>query len=128
MRKQYNFWPGLVGRDAWDVDRLIRLSRDLSIRYVLLSEIPDIDTNYWELSDSSTIRDVAEHVDLVMAVETRFPIILSSSGRVMDGMHRVVRAMIEHRVGIDAVQFVSDPEPDFRNCDPKDLSYEEETS
>ena len=26
MRKQYHFWPGTSGLDAWDVDRLIRLA------------------------------------------------------------------------------------------------------
>lgn len=26
MRKQYHFWPGEKGLDAWDVDRLIALS------------------------------------------------------------------------------------------------------
>ncbi len=27
VRKQYHFWPGAEGLDAWDVDRLVELSR-----------------------------------------------------------------------------------------------------
>ena len=29
MPKQYHFWPGEGGMDAWDVDRLVRLGAGL---------------------------------------------------------------------------------------------------
>jgi hypothetical protein len=29
MRKHYHFQPGAAGLDAWDIDRLIELSRGL---------------------------------------------------------------------------------------------------
>jgi hypothetical protein len=53
-------------------------------------------------------------------------VILGSDGRVMDGMHRVVRAVLDGRTTIRAVRFVVDPEPDHRNCLPDDLPYDEE--
>jgi hypothetical protein len=49
---------------------------------------------------------------------------LSADGRVMDGMHRVVKALTEGRATISAVQFDVQPAPDFRHCRPEDLSYE----
>jgi len=30
MRKQYHFWPGEGGMDAWDVDHLIELVAQIS--------------------------------------------------------------------------------------------------
>jgi len=52
-----------------------------------------------------------------------YPIILAPDGRVMDGMHRVVRALLEGLPTIAAVRFDVHPEPDYRNCDPGLLPY-----
>ena len=41
----------------------------------------------------------------------------------MDGMHRVVRALLNGDRTIAAVQFTVTPEPDFRGCRPEDLPY-----
>jgi hypothetical protein len=60
---------------------------------------------------------------LVQEADLSFPIILSSDGCVMDGMHRVVRAALEDREVIDAVRFERDPEPDYINVDESDLAY-----
>jgi len=123
VRKQYNFWPGPVGLDAWDVDRLVALSGDLPVRDVLLSSLADIDSNYWYGDAEPTVRSIAEHVALVAAVDAKYPIILASSGRVMDGMHRIVAALVRGDESIAAVRFDVDPEPDYRDCSPDDLPY-----
>ena len=44
VRKQYHFWPAEQGFDAWDVDRLIALSRGLPIEQVEVADIAEIDT------------------------------------------------------------------------------------
>ena len=72
---------------------------------------------------AETVREVAEHVRLVQAVDLTYPIILGVDGRVMDGMHRVVRALLEGHPTIAAVQFDVHPAPDFRNCQPDQLPY-----
>ena len=126
MRKQYNFWPSDDGVDAWDVDRLVELSRDLPVQQVPLTSIRELDTAYW--SQPLSVREVADHVRLVGAVDLAYPIILAADGRVMDGMHRVVRALLEGRSTIAAVRFDVQPEPDYRNCDPATLPYPDEPS
>lgn len=126
MRKQYHFFPGGKGLDAWDVDRLIRLSADLPLRAVPLESIKDLDTEYW--FDGSwevpTVRKVVDHLRLIQEVDPSYPIILGADGRVMDGMHRVARALLEAHTSIRAVRFAVDPEPDYRNCRPEDLPYD----
>ena len=47
VRKQYHFWPGERGLDAWDVDRLIELSNGLPVKEVDLASIGEIDSVYW---------------------------------------------------------------------------------
>lgn len=41
----------------------------------------------------------------------------------MDGMHRVVKALLLGRHDIEAVQFEEDPEPDYVGRQPADLAY-----
>jgi hypothetical protein len=63
------------------------------------------------------------HVRLIEEADLSYPIILSASGAVMDGMHRVAKAMREGRSRIEAVQFDEDPEPDHVGLGPHDLPY-----
>jgi hypothetical protein len=44
MRKQYNFWPGPEGLDAWDVDRLIALAAGLPVKQIPLSAFAELDS------------------------------------------------------------------------------------
>jgi hypothetical protein len=66
---------------------------------------------------------VVDHVRLIEEVDLSHPIILGFDGRVMDGMHRVAKALLRGRTKIRAVQFETALEPDYRNCRPEDLPY-----
>jgi len=125
VRKQYHFWPGERGLDAWDVDRLIELSSALPVREVALDSIDEIDSVYWfdDQIDRPTVRRVVEHLRLIEDVDLSHPIILGVDGRVMDGMHRIAKALLEGRSTISAVRFATHPDPDYRNCRPEDLPY-----
>lgn len=61
----------------------------------------------------------------MLECDLAYPIILSSDGRIMDGMHRVCKALLENRTEIDAVRFRHDPEPDYIGIHPDDLPYDE---
>lgn len=124
MRKQYSFRPGDEGLDAWDVDRLIEASAELQETDIAVASIAEVDTDYWfYLGPEPTVRRIIEHLRLIQEVDCSYPIILGSDGRVMDGMHRVARSILEGRPTIRAIRFVVDPEPDYRNCVPGDLPY-----
>ena len=125
MRKQYSFWPGEEGLDAWDVDRLIELCRNLPVEEVALASIDEIDTNYWFTDEfwPPTVRRIVEHVQLVQEVDASYPIILGPGDRVMDGMHRIARAMLDGQSTIYAIRLAVLPPPDYRNCQPKQLPY-----
>jgi len=124
MRKQYHFWRGNEGVDAWDVDRLIELSKGLAIEEITLSEIWELDSAYWFGDEHPpTVRKVVEHFRLIEDLDPSHPIILGPDGRVMDGMHRVARALLEGRESIRAVRLTVLPNPDYRNCRPEELPY-----
>lgn len=124
VRKQYNFRPGVNGLDAWDVDNLIAASSQLPVKEVALDSIADVDSDFWfTFGPTPTVRRIIEHVRLMQEVDLSYPIILGSDGRVMDGMHRISRAILDGGATIKAVQFVEEPEPDYRDCSPEDLPY-----
>jgi len=60
----------------------------------------------------------------VRSDSTPYPIILGADGRLMDGMHRVARAVLDGRSTITAGRFQEDLEPDYRNCTPGELPYD----
>lgn len=70
-----------------------------------------------------TCREVVEHARLMLDCDFEFPIILSSDGGVMDGMHRVCKALLEGLSEIEAMRFVEDPQPDYIGVKPEDLPY-----
>ena len=125
MRKQYYFRPSKQGYYAWDVDRLVELTKDLKRQRVRLDSIREIDENCWfgDKNDKPTCRSIVEHIRLVDKTDLSFPIILSSDGRVMDGMHRVAKALLKGQNTIEAVKFKRDPEPDYEDVHPDDLPY-----
>jgi hypothetical protein len=125
MRKQYHFQPSEKGLLAWDIYKLIEHSAKLKMVEIPLAEIKELDEPYWFQHDgaSPTCRHIMEHAKLIHAADLQFPIILSSSGRVMDGMHRICRALLENKPTVLAVQFAIDPPPDYIGVHPDLLPY-----
>ena len=123
MRKQYYFRESERGLLAWDVDDLAELSRHLPRQRVPLTKIRELDQPCGGEGAHLTWREMAEHVKLINEADLSYPIILSASGEVMDGRHRVAKAAMEGRDAIEAVQFETDPPPDFVGREPDDLPY-----
>lgn len=125
MRKQYFFQASDHGFYAWDVDKLVESTRDRPVISVKLDDIAELDENFWYNGgkDVPTVRSMVQHFQLVQKTELEYPIILSEKGRVMDGMHRVAKALLLGHTAISAVQFEVDPAPDYTDVYPEDLSY-----
>ena len=124
MRRQYHS-RHVGGRNlTWDVHRLIELTRDFRVQQVPLARISELDECFWFDGVPATCRAIALHAKLIQETNLAHPIILSSGGRVMDGMHRVCKALLDENETISAVQFDQDPEPDYVNVDIDALPYD----
>jgi len=125
MRKQYHH--RMVGADShvWDVHKLVRAARALPVVDVPLTQIAELDENWWYQDPDAipTPRSFADHLKLVDAADLKYPILLCANGRLMDGMHRVVKAVADGRDTIKAVRFDVTPPPDFINASLDDLPY-----
>ncbi len=128
MRKQYH--SRRVGPDThvWDVHKLIRASKHLEAVEIPVEDIAEIDENWWYQQPGSipTPRSIAQHMMMVERTDLDHPVVLSADGRLMDGMHRVVRALIENRTHIRAVRFTKTPPADYKNVSLDDLPYPDE--
>ena len=125
MRKQYHFRRTEKGLLAWDVGRLVSLTATFPVFDLPLMQIKELDEPFWFDGEGevATPRKIALHGKLIAETDLSHPIILSQDGRVMDGMHRVCKALMEKRDTISAVQFETDPEPDYVGVSPEDLPY-----
>jgi hypothetical protein len=77
---------------------------------VPLASLVDLDEVFWE--DPLTVRQAISHLRRILQADLSCPIILSASGHVMDGYHRIAKAIIDGHTDILAVQFNWDPPPD----------------
>ena len=126
MRKQYHFRRINQQLYAWDVDRLIQLTQELQPETIALKDIKEYNETYWysDEGDSPTCRSITEHIKLIQEADLAYPIIICPEGKLMDGMHGVVKAHLEGWTSIQAFRLAMLPKPDYIDVDPNDLPYD----
>ena len=67
----------------------------------------NVDYTYEEL----TLRELVMHIKAIEAADLDRPIILDEDGVVMDGRHRIMKAMLHGEKAIKAVRFDENPSP-----------------
>lgn len=99
------------------MQQLWAMAEGLPVRKVRVTELNALDEVRWfsELMNKPpTCRAVAEHARDIYAADFSFPIILSPTGVVLDGMHRLCKAFLEGMEEIDAVQLPAMPPARWR--------------
>ena len=99
---------------VWEAESLWSQSKDLPVKIIALSSITNFDDVCWFHSTKAkpTCRAVAAHAKRIYEADLTRPIILSVTGIMMDGMHRVAKAWLLGMEEIKAAQFTQDPPPD----------------
>lgn len=87
--------------------RLIELARDLPVFDL---QIAAVHLGNVTFEPDGTIYGMVAHMKRVMAVDMSHPIILAADGHIMDGNHRIMRALLEGRTYIPAKRFVVMPD------------------
>jgi hypothetical protein len=101
---------------VWNVERLWELAKALPVNSIPISHIFSFNEPVWFESPSiasPTCKQIAEYAKRIFEVDLSYPIILSASGQVMDGLHRVAKSWVQGLQEIQAVRFTRDPEPDL---------------
>lgn len=105
-------------RHVWYTENLWPRAAELPIFELPLDEVmawtgkPALDEDCWFGGQGATLRQVARHTARINAVASNNPIILNDDGSLMDGGHRLCRALLDDRPTIKAVRFTSMPPAD----------------
>ena len=96
--------------NVWKAESLIKAAESLPIFQYDITKI-DLDTIIrWKLVN---LRDYLNHFQRICQVDISKPIILRSDGYIMNGWHRVIKALHDGMNELPAKQFKIDPVPDF---------------
>ena len=92
--------------DHWNISRLIQLTKNFKVL-----EIP-LDHLYLNYSyDNLTLREMVMHIRTIEKADLSFPIILDENGELLDGHHRIMKALWKNQSTIKAVRFDKNPSP-----------------
>ncbi|MEW7987882.1 MAG: hypothetical protein AB2799_19015 [Candidatus Thiodiazotropha sp.] len=95
-----------IGRHNWHVPRLIQLAKDLPVMDIPLDHL-----YVYQKYEKLTLREMVMHMKAVMVADLSKPIILDEDGEIMDGRHRIMKALLEGEETIKAVRFDENPRP-----------------
>lgn len=102
-----------INNKIWYVSRLIELAKSMPVKEVSIEDIRAVKLNLPLLKDHGvTHLEIAYHMKVALEADMNFPIILGEHGNIMDGHHRVIKALALGIPIVKVVQFTTDPEPD----------------
>ena len=98
------------GTGQYVIGNLISRAKDLPVQ-----EMPMEHLNLYNLAlkAGGSFREFVSHMKAVMDADLSFPIILDEDGYVMDGRHRIAKALFEGKETIKFVRFEKTPAPDY---------------
>jgi len=94
------------------MNQLWELAEGLPVKRVRLSELDGFDEVRWFGGPRNllpTCRAVAEHARDIYESDLSYPIILSPTGEVLDGWHRICKAFLQGIEELDTVQLTAMP-------------------
>lgn len=95
-----------LGEHHFSVARLVELSKDFEVMDIPLDHL-----NLYCKKDRLSLREMAMHVNAINNADLSYPIILDEDGEIMDGRHRIIKALILEEKTIKAVRFDENPSP-----------------
>jgi hypothetical protein len=99
-------------RLLWYTEGLWQKAEKLTPFEIEVASIKELDENCWFGSTPPTLREVLLHHERIQKADLDYPIILNHDGSLMDGGHRLCKAVLQGRTRIRAVQFPTMPDPD----------------
>lgn len=81
------------------------------IQFRPLCELPRFEALSWS-EGPITEEELSEHLERIKTADLELPILLSDKGDIMDGLHRLVKAILMNHESIKVIQFSMTPAPD----------------
>jgi hypothetical protein len=114
------------GRAIWYIDTIWAAAEGLQAEDLSIDEVHELDRVCWfgdAWGKRPTCRAVIEHCKRMIDADLSYPVILGPNGEVLDGVHRIGKAMLAGETKVRAVRLAQMPEEDER-IPPDDPRYE----
>lgn len=85
----------------------------MPIEIVRVEEIRELDEDCWFDGSEATVRAIVDHARRISEADLSQPVILAADGQVLDGMHRIAKALLVGNATVQAQRLPVDPEPDW---------------
>jgi hypothetical protein len=109
MSKEFEYIRSkVIGKKVhiWNVERIWKLAEELPKKMIDVESITELDVDCWfSPYDIPSVRNVARHAKRIYNADMSMPIILDYDGSVIDGFHRLAKALLNGDEQIKAVQF-----------------------
>lgn len=97
------------GKAEWRISDLVALVNEYGLKsFHLPLQFIDIQSHYFKCDD---LYEFMQHMKMVQEADLDRPIIMSHRGQILDGRHRICKAIMEGRTHILAVKFEFDVKP-----------------
>lgn len=100
-----------VKNKLWYVSDLIKATESLEVEERPVEDIRAVRLNLPLIKEPVTHLMLAYHMRVAAMSDMSYPIILARDGRIMDGHHRLIRALADGIPTIKVKQFKEDPAP-----------------
>ena len=87
-------------RYRWKIPDLWAQAKDFDIELVSIAELNALDSNWRFEGHCPSLRDLLPHVRRIIKADLSYPILLMRNGHVLDGGHRIARAVL---LGFDTI-------------------------
>ncbi len=96
-------------KQFYDVPSLIQFAREKKyVPFIMPLASIDMSILMWKIED---MNDIACHLDRIMKTDISIPILIDDCGRICDGWHRVMKAIIRGKESIPAIRLLEMPYP-----------------
>lgn len=108
----------------WKASTLWKLSESMPVEDVPLDSFDWTNENFQceSLSKPPLWRDIGDHAKRIFNADLQYPIVISASGNIMDGMHRILKCYVLGQATVKAVRFEENPPPDMTVPSERDTS------
>lgn len=105
-------WVSL-GERAWHIETIWSAAEGLPTEEVLVAHFREVDEDCWFRGGPATVRAVVDHARRIVDADLTRPVILAADGQVLDGMHRIAKAIFAGHDKVSAQRLPEDPAADW---------------
>jgi len=106
------------GKSTWSATSLYEAAKNQKCKKFKLP-IKHLDLEWVRYPDGLRLIDFAYHMKRVLATDLNYPILMNHNGRIMDGEHRILKAISINQDWVWCVRLQKPVKPDGKEKDTK---------